>query len=142
MASGAMLVSLIVAVGCGEGRPPVDASLTEATVKGVIKLKGTPAVGGGMVIFNASNVSRKVPAVSATIMQDGSYSLKTYRGGNEVKFNGPFMKEERGLALTSRYCEVDSGENVVNFDLLGPDDRARGAIYSDKAAKAKAKSRR
>ncbi len=134
-----MVVSLVVAMGCGEGRPPVDESLSEATVRGVIKLKGVPAAGGGMVIFNASNVMRKVPAVSATIMEDGSYSLKTYTGGNEVKFNGPFMKDERGLALTTRYCELDAGENVIDFDLLGPDDRARGTIYSIKAAKTKSR---
>jgi hypothetical protein len=137
MASGAMLVSLVVAIGCDEGRPPVDESLTEATVKGVIKLKGTPAVGGGTVIFNASNVRRKVAAVSASIMEDGSYSLKTYTGANEVKFNGPFMKDERGLAMTTRYCELDAGENVVDFDLLGANDRARGAIYSNKSVKTK-----
>jgi hypothetical protein len=134
-----MLVGLVMAMGCGEGRPSVDESLTEATVKGVIKLKGSPAVGGGTVIFNASNVARKVPAVTAKIMEDGSYTLKTYRGGNEVKFNGPFMKDERGLAMTTRYCDLDSGENVIDFDLLGPGDHPRGAIYSKWSPKMKSK---
>jgi hypothetical protein len=131
----ATATSMFVVIGCGDSHPPVDSSLTEATVKGVIKLKGKPAVGGGTVIFNPSNVDRKVAAATTEIKEDGSFFLKTYTGGNEVKFSGPFMKEERGLALTTRYCELEPGENIINFDLLGENDRARGAIYSENANK-------
>jgi hypothetical protein len=131
----AITTSVFVVIGCGDSHPPVDSSLTEATVKGVIKLKGKPAVGGGRVMFNPSNVERKVAAATAEIKEDGSFFLKTYTGGNEVKFSGPFISEERGLALTTRYCELEPGENIINFDLLGENDRARGAIYSDIAKK-------
>jgi hypothetical protein len=122
--AGVTLVS-----GCADSHPPIDSSLTEATAKGFVKLKGKPAKGGGTIVFNPSNVERKVAASTATINDDGSYFLKTYSGGNEVKFSGPFMKDERGLAMTTRYCELSAGENVIDFDLLGENDHPRGAIY-------------
>jgi len=135
MVVAAATTCLLFAIGCGEGHPPVDSSKTEATVQGVVKLKGKPATGGGRIVFNPSNVERKVAAVTAEIKEDGSYSLKTYTGGNEVKFSGPFLKDEPGLALTSRYCELGSGKNSVDFDLLGENDRPRGAIYPKDAKK-------
>ena len=122
----------LLATGCGSGHPPVDSSLTEAKVRGVIKLKGKPAVGGGEVSFNPSNVERKVASFTAKIADDGSYELTSYTGGNQVKFSGPFLKSEPGLALTSRYCDLSSGENAIDFDLLGADDHPRGTIYAKK----------
>ena len=123
------MTGVFLASGCMDSHPPVDSSLTEATAKGFVKLKGKPAKGGGTIVFNPSNVERKVAASTATINDDGSYFLKTYSGGNEVKFSGPFMKEDRGLAMTTRYCELNAGENVIDFDLLGENDHPRGAIY-------------
>ena len=123
------MAGVLLASGCMDSHPPVDSSLTEATAKGFVKLKGKPAKGGGTIVFNPSNVERKVAASTATINDDGSYFLKTYSGGNEVKFSGPFMKEDRGLAMTTRYCELNAGENVIDFDLLGENDHPRGAIY-------------
>ena len=131
----------ILVCGCGDRHPPVDSSLNEAKVRGVIKLKGKPAAGGGQVSFNPSNVERKVASSTARIADDGSYELTSYTGGNQVKFSGPFLKDEPGLALSSRYCDLESGENVVDFDLLGADDRPRGMTYSKKAT-SKAAQRR
>jgi hypothetical protein len=132
-ALSALATCSLFAIGCGDSHPPVDSSLTEATVKGVVKVKGKPAEGGGQISFNPSNVERKVATATATIAEDGSYSLKTFTGGNEVKFSGPFLKDNPGVALTSRYCEIDSGENVIDFDLLGEGDKPRGAIFSRNA---------
>ena len=114
--------SLLATWGCGDGHPPVDSSLTEATVKGVVKIQGKPAQGGGEIRFNPSNVERKVASKTSKIEVDGSYSLTTYTGLNEVKFSGPFLKNHPQLALASRYSEISSGENVVSFDLLGAND--------------------
>ena len=122
-----------LAGGCGDSHPPVDSSLTEAKVRGVIKIKGKPAAGGGQVSFNPSNVERKVASFTAKIGDDGSYELTTFTGGNQVKFSGPFLKDEPGLALSTRYCELDSGENVLDFDLLGADDHPRGKIVSEES---------
>ncbi len=114
--------SVLAALGCGDSHPAVDSSLTEATVKGVVKLRGKPAQGGGEIRFNPSNVERKVATKSAKIEEDGSYSLTTYTGLNEVKFSGPFLKAHPQLALSSRYSQISSGENIVSFDLLGAND--------------------
>jgi hypothetical protein len=122
-------ISLVLIWGCGDSHPAVDTSLSEATVKGVVKLRGKLAEGGGQITFNPSNVDRKVASSVAKIADDGSFSLSSLRGGNVVKFSGPFLKDEPGLALTSRFVELRSGANVVDFDLLGADDKPRGAIY-------------
>lgn len=120
---------LLFATGCGSRHPAVDSSLTEVAVKGVVKVKGKAADGGGEISFNPSNVERKVAAFTAKIERDGSYSLKTFSGGNVVKFSGPFLERNPALALTSRYCELDTGENLIDFDLLGEGDQPRGATY-------------
>jgi hypothetical protein len=138
----AVIASLILASGCADSRPSVDSSLTEARVTGIVKLKGKPAAGGGTIVFNPSNVERKVAATTASINLDGTYSLKSYSGGNEVKFSGPFMKDERALALATRYCELKAGDNVVDFDLLGEDDHPRGLTYPRDGGKKAAPRRR
>ena len=125
----AITCSLIFAAGCGDSHPPVDSSLTETTVKGIVKIEGKVAEGGGQISFNPSNVDRKVASNVAKIADDGSYSLTTYTGGNLVKFSGPFLKDHKEIALATRFCELSSGENVLNFDLLGEGDKPRGPMY-------------
>lgn len=120
--SVALTTCLLFVLGCGDSHPAVDSSFTEAAVKGVVKLQGKPAEGGGVISFNPSNVERKVATVTANIGDDGSYSLTSYTGSNVVKFSGPFIKDHPELALGSRFCELSRGENVVDFDLLGAND--------------------
>src|SRR4051794_28974668 len=38
--------------GCGDGKPYVDKSMNEATVSGIVKVRGKPAE-GGTILFNA-----------------------------------------------------------------------------------------
>src|SRR5271163_4954532 len=73
--------------GCGDGRPPMDTSMTEATVSGVVSVKGVPAT-GGTVLFNPSNAGRIVPTRTAPIGPDGNYTIKTLTGINQVSFEG------------------------------------------------------
>ena len=127
-------MALGLIAGCGDSYPGVDSSHTEAKVKGIILIKGKPAAGGGTISFNPSNVERKVASITAKIGEDGSYSLSTFTGGNEVKFSGPCLKDAKELALSSRYCELAGGDNEVNFDLMGEDDKPRGIILPQKAA--------
>jgi hypothetical protein len=113
------LVVLLAAVpGCDDGTPPVDSSKTEATVIGVVKVKGVPAA-GGEVVFNPSNRFRLVPARTATIGADGTYRVTTYTGGNEVSFSGEVASKNRGVGLLKQYVDVKSGENRADFDLMG-----------------------
>jgi hypothetical protein len=111
-------VLLLAAVGCGDGKPSIDTSLTEATVKGLVTIKGTPAT-GGEIRFNPSNSGRVVAARSARIGPDGAYTIKTYTGDNVVTFDGEVASKNRGVGLIREYAKVASGEQEVNFDLMG-----------------------
>jgi hypothetical protein len=112
------LMSLAVSPGCGDGKPRVDTSLTEATVAGVVSVKGTPA-SGGTILFNPSNSGRVVPTRTADIGPDGRYTIKTYTGDNRVTFGGEVASKNAGVGLIKEYANVESGENQVDFDLLG-----------------------
>ena len=82
--------------GCGDGKPSTDTSLTEATVMGIVKVKGEPAT-GGTIIFNPNNSGRIVPMRTAEIGPDGHYTIKTYTGDNRVTFSGEIAKKNVGI---------------------------------------------
>ena len=103
---------------CGDGKPSIDTSLTEATVTGIVSIKGTPAA-GGEIRFNPSNSGRIVPSRTAPIGPDGSYTVKTYTGDNVVTFDGKIAAQNKGVGLTREYAKVESGEQEINFDLMG-----------------------
>jgi hypothetical protein len=105
--------------GCGDGKPGVDTSLTEATVNGVVSIKGVPATGGS-ILFNPSNSGRLVATRSASIGPDGKYTIKTLTGGNQVTFDGDIAIKNKGVGMLKEYVEVQSGTNTADFDLMGP----------------------
>src|SRR5262245_42120567 len=92
------ITSLILAAapGCGDGKPTVDTSLNEATVTGVVSVRGVPAT-GGTILFNPSNSGRIVPTRTAEIGSDGRFTIKTYTGDNQVTFGGEVAKKNPGL---------------------------------------------
>lgn len=112
------LITALLLPGCGDGKPAVDTSLTEATVSGIVTVKGTPAT-GGRILFNPSNSDRVVPTRSADIGPDGSYTIKTLTGDNRVTFNGEIATKNRGVGLVKEYARVESGDNHISFDVLG-----------------------
>jgi hypothetical protein len=124
--------------GCGEGKPWVDTSLTEATVSGTVSVKGTPAT-GGKILFNPSNAGRIVPSRIAEIAPDGSYTIKTLTGDNRVTFEGEVATKNVGVGLIKEYAKVESGENHADFDLLGEGSKK---IQYELTKKGKAKGRR
>jgi hypothetical protein len=103
--------------GCGDGKPGVDTSLTEATVTGIVSVKGKP-VEGGTILFNPGNSERLVASKSAPIGKDGSYSIKTYTGGNQVSFDGEVASKNRGVGLIKEFVDVRPGSNKADFDLM------------------------
>jgi hypothetical protein len=114
-----VICAVVLAIaGCGDGKPWVDSSLNEATVSGVVSVKGKPAT-GGTILFNPSNSSRIVPTRTAKIGPDGSYSVKTYTGINQVSFDGEVAAKNQGVGLVKEAVDVVGGENKANFDLLG-----------------------
>ena len=58
--------------GCGDGKPSVDTSLNEATVTGVVSVKGKPATGGRSISIPATRDASYRPK-SADIGPDGTY---------------------------------------------------------------------
>jgi hypothetical protein len=115
---GLILPGVVLIAGCGDGKPSMDTSLTEATVSGVVSVKGVPATGGA-ILFNPSNAGRIVPTRSAPIGPDGTYTIKTLTGTNQVSFEGEVAKKNVGVGLIKDFAEVTSGENKKDFDLMG-----------------------
>jgi hypothetical protein len=121
-------------LGCGDGKPPTDSSLNEATVSGKVSVKGVPA-SGGSIVFNPSNSGRIVPPRTAEIAADGSYTIKTYTGDNQVSFGGEVATKNIGVGLLKEYASVASGANQIDFDLMGPGSGKQPVIDVSKLAK-------
>jgi hypothetical protein len=113
-----IVLSLATGPGCGDGKPSVDTSLNEATVTGIVSANGVPAT-GGTILFNPSNSGRIVPTRSAEIGPDGKYTVKTYTGDNQVTYGGEVAAKNRGVGLRRDFATVQSGENNIDFDVLG-----------------------
>jgi hypothetical protein len=111
-------LAICTVAGCGDGKPWVETKLKECTVSGTVSVKGKPA-SGGTILFNPSNSGRIVPTRTAQIGPDGSYTIKTYIGVNQVTFDGEVAAKNRGVGLLREAVDVVDGENKANFDLLG-----------------------
>jgi hypothetical protein len=134
--AGAAFVS-----GCGDGRPSMDTSLTEATISGVVSVKGVPSA-GGTILFNPSNAGRIVPTRSAPIGPDGAYTIKTLTGTNQVSFEGEVATKNRGVGLLKDFAEVTSGTNKKDFDLMGENGRKKLQFPIDSNGPGKKSSKR
>jgi hypothetical protein len=127
--------------GCGDGTPSMDTSLTEATVSGVVSVKGVPAA-GGTILFNPSNAGRIVPTRTAPIGTDGAYTIKTLTGINQVSFEGEVAAKNRGVGLLKDFAEVTSGSNKKDFDLMGENSGKKVQFPLDSPAAGKKGSKR
>jgi hypothetical protein len=121
------LTSPVLVLGCDDGKPYVETSLKEAKVSGTVRVKGKPAE-GGMILFNASNSGRIVATRSAPIGPDGTYTITTYVGGNQVSFDGDVAAKNRGVGLIKEYVDVQPGENKADFDLMGDGGTRKGML--------------
>ena len=108
---------LVIGWGCS-GTPPVDTSTEEATVHGVITIKGKP-VTSGRVVFDPANIKRNVETRKAEIGNDGSYSIKTLVGENVVKLeSNQVMKANLETQFIS--TKVAPGDNPFDIKLPLP----------------------
>ena len=117
-----LAASGLVAIGsgCEGGKPAVDSSTEEATVKGVVTFKGK-AVTKGEIAFDPSNYQRKMAAASrAPIGADGRYSIKTLVGENKVSFAIPETARDPKLQDLMLPRVIKSGENTLDFELPPP----------------------
>jgi hypothetical protein len=116
-ALGLLATTLIIGWGCS-GTPPVDTSTEEATVHGVITIKGKP-VTSGRVVFDPANIKRNVEPRKAEIGKDGSYSTKTLIGENAVKLESiEVMKANLETQFIS--TKVAPGDNTFDIKLPLP----------------------
>jgi len=106
---------LMTLCGCGSsGAPAVSSSTEEATIHGTVTVGGKKA-SGGKILFDPSNVHRKsVGAASAEIGKDGTYTIKTLVGENQIRVESPETK--KGMFSTDAF-EVKSGDNTHDVSL-------------------------
>jgi hypothetical protein len=125
MLTFAATLALGAGSGCGDGKPPVSALLTEATVKGKVLLDGKPVTQGN-VLFDPGNYRRKmVSAREAPIGKDGTYLVKTLVGDNTITIRGPEVDRDRDLAYQQFVLRVEDGENAFDVNLKRPRRPAR-----------------
>jgi hypothetical protein len=107
---------VVLVLGCEGGRPSVDTSNTEATVKGVVKINGVPAT-EGEIAFDPANYKRKdVAQRSAPIGPDGTYTIKTLTGENQIRLGGSLARKKPIAARTAHTLDVKPGENTFDFE--------------------------
>jgi hypothetical protein len=112
----AALALVVIGWGCSDGKPSVSSSKTEATVKGTVTIKGKP-VTKGTVVFDPSNYQRTNEAArKAEISKDGTYTITTLVGENNIKVTGPDA-EKAGAAYDSFSLDVKAGENTFDISL-------------------------
>ena len=103
--------------GCGS---PFG-SMEEATVMGIVRVRGKP-VTNGLITFHASNINRRnAPAINAPIGKDGSYTIKTFVGENSVTVICKELFARKNQVLLDledgQMVKVQSGENTFDFDV-------------------------
>jgi hypothetical protein len=102
--------------GCGDSPPSVSGSTAKATVTGKVTANGSP-VTSGEVIFNPANINRKdAPTAKATLGKDGSYSVETLVGENQVQVMSPSFTT-RELQYNDQPYTVPSGGGTFDISL-------------------------
>ena len=112
--------------GCGEGKPAVDTSHTEATVKGVVKINGEPATEGEISFDPANYLRKNEVARLAPIGKDGTYTIKTLTGENQIKLKGMLARKTPALQYEARMLDVKSGENTFDFEVTVEKGKGKG----------------
>jgi len=114
--------TLALVGGCdGGGAPAVSSSTTEkGKVHGTVTIKGKPAT-KGTLSFNPANIERKfVPAAEAPIGEDGTYTVETLIGGNEVTIKSPEAARDPEVSDFRGQFDVKSGDNVYDITIGSP----------------------
>ena len=111
------LTTAFASAGCGNGAPPVDTSMAEATVTGNVTYKGTP-VNEGEVMFNPANVKRRDAPINTAPIKDGKYSVTTLVGENTITFVLPTIgKKDASIAFAKFIYEVPSSGGSIDLPL-------------------------
>jgi hypothetical protein len=121
-AAGWLALALWVAGGgCNTFAPGLSGSTVEATVSGIVRVRGKP-VTNGEITFRSSNVNRRgAPTKNAPIGKDGRYTITTVVGENFVMvICKELFKRENQMLLDledGQMVKVGPGENAIDIDL-------------------------
>ena len=104
--------------GCGN---PFSSSMEEATVKGIVRVRGKP-VTNGQISFRALNVNRRnAPTKNAPIGKDGSYKVNALVGENSVTVvcKELFTRQNQNLMdlEDGQMVKIQAGDNTLDIDL-------------------------
>jgi hypothetical protein len=107
--------------GCNTFAPGLPGSAEEATITGIVRVRGKPA-SSGEITFRSSNVNRRgAPTKNAPIGKDGRYTITTLVGENFVLVvcKEPFKRENQTLLdlEDGQMVKVGPGENTIVIDL-------------------------
>src|SRR5262245_5524213 len=97
--------ALAVGAGCSGAavNPEATGSTTEANAKGTVKVRGK-LVTNGEVVFDPANLNRPTaPVRTAPISKDGTYTIKTLIGPNNVTVNSRETLGDSNLQSGERY---------------------------------------
>jgi hypothetical protein len=105
--------------GGGCGNP--SGSMEEATVKGIVRVRGKP-VTNGQITFHASNINRRnAPTTNAPIGKDGSYTAKTLVGENSVTVICKELFARKNQMLQDledgQLVKIQAGENTLDINV-------------------------
>jgi hypothetical protein len=120
-------VALLVAPGCGEGKPPVTSSTSaEAKVSGKVTIRGKP-MKGGEITFNPANYQRPdAPTRTAKVGGDGTYEITTLVGHNSVAVHGPEITKDPKLNYAGQTIDVEPAGSKLDIELPPPATPATG----------------
>ncbi len=111
------LIVLASVSGCDNpNAPKVTGSLDEATVTGIVRVRGKP-VNNGSISFKTANTNPpRVPLREVQIGKDGRYTVKAIVGDNIVsvscsELNAPknrmFLENEQKIQVSSEKNNID-----------------------------------
>jgi hypothetical protein len=110
-----------ICTGCGNSQqgPLLSASMEEATVTGIVRVRGTP-VTNGRVGFRAANINRpNAPYRETEIGKDGRYTIKALIGDNTVDVTCKELAQPKNRQFidNNQTIRVSSGENQIDIDI-------------------------
>src|SRR5262245_51604955 len=113
--------ALMTAVGCGGGQTTGErtAPKTEATVTGMITIKGKAATKGRVTIEPLGPNGIPTGSKVADVGKDGTYTVTTTPGSNDVTVSSTGdAAADSGYNKTN--IDVKPGSNTLNLDLPLP----------------------
>jgi hypothetical protein len=118
--AGWLALALGAVAGCGNpDAPRMTASMEEATVTGVVRIRGKP-VTNGRIGFRAANINRPdVRPIDTEIGRDGRFTIKTLVGDNSVDVTCKELAQPRNRQLieNEQTIRVRPGENQIDIDI-------------------------